>query len=105
MPRNAEWEREYEKRCARAGEWLDALQEGHGVKGTDKGILKSFLLRCRTPEDPGVLLVVKAQTDAGGVIGFAGGLGMVEALLAWRAKDAAGGLKWRVDLPWEERNK
>lgn len=50
-----------------------------------------------------VLIVVKARGPAGGLIGFVGGPDLGTAVLSLAKKLSRGALKWREDLPWEER--
>lgn len=101
--RNATVEQRYYKRLQSVGEFLEGLGAGLGCKGLVGGVLQDVRIRLGTAEDPGVLLIVRATDGADQVVGFCGGSSVTEALLAWRQKDSAVGLKWRPNVPWSER--
>lgn len=101
--RDVDLEAEYVRRCARVGEFLTGLGRGMGAQGIEGGVVTRVNIRLPTDDQPDTLLVVKVSGDAGAFIGFVGGLDIGTAVLAWRAKDGAAGLKWRVDVPWAER--
>lgn len=96
-------EADAERRAARVGAFLEALGDGLGVTGLEGGGLTSIQIRLPTEADPSVLLVLKATSGEGKRIAFVGALRISGAILAWRAKDAEGSLRWREDLPWSER--
>lgn len=99
--RAAEREQQWMKRMCRIGEWVDSLEEGQGAQGLEEGrvIDIKILLNGRPSGD--TLVVVRAQDKHGRWVGFVGARSAGEAMLAWRQKDAAAGLKWREDLPWQ----
>lgn len=103
MARNSAREAQWMARCSRVGEWLEALDEGRGTEGVPAGVLTSIHVRMPTEDNPETLLVVKVEGSEGKVIGFVGAMGLAGAMLAWRAKDRTSGLKWREDLPYEQR--
>lgn len=86
----------------RVGEWLEALNHGQGASTLAQGVVTSWRIKMGSEEDPMVLLVVKASDEGGDWIAFIGAPSPCRALLAWRAREASGGMKWRVDKPWEE---
>lgn len=88
----------------RVGEFIQALTRGRGASGIIGGEVARITIRLPTVDAPEVLLVVKAEGDEGRRIAFVGGLDIVQAILVWAAKDARGGLKWREDVPWEQRS-
>lgn len=91
------------RRCRRAGELLASIDDGVEVIGLDRGVLTGFRVRLPTEEEPSVLLLVRASDERGKHIAFVGAYGVVDALLAWRARRTGDGLKWREDVPWKER--
>ncbi len=103
MPRDTSAEARLATRNRRIGEWLEAVENGRGGQGIEDGVVTRVTIRLPTREDPEALLVVKVTAPDGDHIGFVGGLGVNEALLTWRARDASRGLKWRADVPWKER--
>lgn len=92
-----------ERRAARLGEFIEVLGQGHGTEGLEDGTLKDIRVRFATEEEPSTLLIVRATSREGDHIAFVGAYSAADALLAWRAKDAGPGLKWREDVPWGER--
>lgn len=86
----------------RVGEWIWALGQGHGARSLPGGVVSGFRLTLPTEADPMVLLIVKASGEKGQFIAFVGAPTATAALLAWRARERAGGMKWRVDKPWGE---
>lgn len=105
MARNQEQEQKWDRRNARAGEWLDSLLAGHGTEGLDEGEIHDIRVRFPTEGDPGVLLIVRAHNAAGRWVAFVGGPDVVTALLIWRQKDSSSGLRWNVDKPWDGKAK
>lgn len=101
--RDAEVEAADAKRARRIGEFVDALAHGVGVMGLEAGALLSVKVRFPTEEDPSTLLIVRARSGEGLVIGFVGAYSLGDAILAWRARIGAGTMKWREDVPWEQR--
>lgn len=101
--RNADMEARWARRLNNAAELLDSLLDGRGAKGIKGGVVTEVRLRLPTPDRVETLLVVKASDGVDGYIAFVGALNPVDALLTWRAKDGAGGLKWREDVPWTQR--
>lgn len=87
----------------RVGEFLQGLTEGRGAEGVEDGKVTRLTIRLPTEDQPEALLVVKAEGSGGAFVAFVGGLGVCQALLVWGAKDRAGGLRWREDVPWDER--
>lgn len=98
--RDVEREAVWGKRVAAIGEFIEALGSGRGVTGVDGGTLVRVTIRCPTKESPEALLVVKVSGTEGDKVGFVGALDVGTALLMWRARDGAAGLKWRPDRPW-----
>lgn len=101
--RNVDAEASDEKRYVRIGEFVDRLGGRAGVESLEGGVLKSVRVRFPTEEDPSALLIVRASAEEGERIAFIGAYGCGDAILAWRAKDKAGRMKWREDVPWEDR--
>lgn len=63
-----------------------------------------YEVRGRKRDDgTGVLLTIKARYEGNKIIGWHGGDTFVEALAGAGKKLAAGAMKWREDLPYEER--
>jgi hypothetical protein len=104
MARDSDREAAWTRRLASAGEWLDNLDRGRGVSGLESGQIRDIRIRLATEDDPGVLLIVRAFDANGAWVAFVGGLDVVTALLTWRSKDSAKGLKWNVDKPWSGRS-
>ena len=101
--RNEARERAWEKRVRRVGEWVEALSEGRGTTGLEGATLAGISVRMPTESQPETLLVIKARIGEDKYVAFCGALELAGALLAWRAKDGGKGLRWRVDVPWGER--
>ena len=101
--RDAEEEQAHHKLLAKVGEWVMALGAGRGCEGAAGGVLTEFRVRMPREDEPMALLIVKVTGEDAKYIGFIGAPTAEAALLAWRARDGKGGLKWRVDLPWGER--
>lgn len=68
------------------------------------GELRSLRVRFPTEEEPSTLLIVRVSTEEGPMISFVGAFSLVDALLAWGARVKSGTMKWREDLPWEQRS-
>lgn len=101
MVRDAEEEAVEGRRSRRIGEFIEALGSGAGVARVAGWSLKELRIRFPTEEEPSTLLIVKAQSPAGGRIAFVGAYSAADAVLAWRKRCTTGGLKWREDLPWD----
>ena len=101
--RNAESEAVLGKRHARIGEFLDALGQGVGVRDLQEGRLISVRIRLPTEEEPSTLLVIRATAQRGGCVAFVGGFSVGDVVLAWRARMAGSGMKWREDKPWKPK--
>ena len=102
--RDAKLEGAAEKRARRIGEFLEGLGAGAGVDRDGDWSLTSFRVRLPTEIEPSCLLIVRASVGGAPRIAFIGAFTVGDALLAWRARVAAGGVKWREDVPWAERN-
>lgn len=100
MMRDIEAEAAEEKRAVSVGTFILQLTQGGGLGGLAGGVLKGFSVRMPTEEDPAVLLIVKAGSDKGPRVAFVGAYRLGDALLAWRARDRKGRMKWREDKPW-----
>lgn len=101
--RDAREEAVQERRCRRVGEFLDAVGRGLDAVGLKNGTLTDIRIRLASEEEPSVLLIVRGYDEAGKHIAFIGAFSVVDALLAWRAKEGSKGMKWREDVPWSER--
>lgn len=101
--RNGQAEERLAKTNRRVGELFDGLAQGLVPKGLEKGQVTSVSLRLATEQHPEALCVIKATDAKGKHIAFVGGLDIVQALLTWRARETGPGLKWRDDVPWEQR--
>lgn len=84
------------------GEFLESLGAGRGVGGLEGGRVLSIKVRLPTEVEPSVLLVVRATSAAGPRIMFVGAYDLGDAILAWRARSVAEGIKWRIDVSYEE---
>lgn len=101
--RNKEAEAAYLRRNERVGEFLGGLEHGRGVKGLEEGEITRVTILVPSRERPEALIAVKATTAAGKWVGFVGALTVSDAILMWRVRDERIGLKWREDIPWEQR--
>lgn len=99
--RNKDREAEQEKQNGRVGEFIESLRWGQGCRGLEGGIVTGLNIRMPTDANPEALVVVKVEAAGEAYVGFVGALTLHQALLTWRAKDGSGGLKWRVDEPWQ----
>ncbi len=88
----------------RVGEWLRALGEGAGLEGLDDGALTEIRIRMPRGDDPSALLIVKATDSTGDWVAFVGGVGPSSLMRKWRADNGGPGLRWKVDVPWSQRN-
>lgn len=82
---------------------IAAIGGGLGLGGLADGVLTGLSVRMPTEMEPGLLLVVRATTPNGKRIAFIGAYNLGDALLAWGKRSRAGRMKWREDLPWQER--
>lgn len=101
--RDIDQEGRAEKRAARIGAFIEAWGAEAALTGLVEGVLRDVRIRMPTEEDPGVLVIVRAFSAEGDRIVFVGAYNAGDALLAWRARAGAGSLKWRDDVPWEQR--
>lgn len=91
------------RRARRIGEFIDGLGSGAGVRGLANGVLVGVKIRFPTEEDPSTLLSIRALDGDEALIGFVGAYCLGDAVLAWWARIHRGSMKWREDLPWNER--
>lgn len=91
------------KEMSRVGEWLEHVERTRRVEGLDKGVVLELRCRLNTGDEGDTLLTIKAQDETGKWVAFVGARNLVEAILTWRQKEGASGLKWRLDRPWSER--
>lgn len=101
--RDAKREETENARARRVGEVLGAVGTGQAAKGLEEGVVTGFRVRLPTEGEPSVLLIVRASAGSGKFIAFIGAYTVTDAILAWRARCLAGGMKWREDVPWDER--
>ncbi len=101
MLRDQELEEREARRDRRVGEFLSSLAQGAGTGGLEGGVLVSWRVRMPTEEDPGALLVVRADVASGPFVAFVGGYRAADVVLAWRKRSLAGRMKWREDEPWQ----
>lgn len=91
------------KGIQRLGEFVESLGADPG-QGVPEGTrLVGFNVKLATAEQPEVLIILKASGESGAYVAFAGGLTLPQALLGWRARHLADGVKWREDVPWSQR--
>lgn len=102
--RDATREQEWTKRVAAIGEFMESVGHGKGATGVRGGAVTGITIRCATVDRPEVLLIVKAMGEDGAVVGFVGALDLGTAILTWRARDGAKGLRWREDRPWTPKD-
>lgn len=98
--RNTDREAAWEKRVQRIGEWIEAIESGSGPKGLEDAKVVEVRCRLGAAGTGDTLLILKASGTAGEMVAFVGARNLAEAVLAWRQKESAGGLKWREDRPW-----
>lgn len=101
--RNVERERAWDKRMVRIGLWIEALAYGSGTNGLPDGKLTGLTIRLPTGDRPETLIVIRACSGGQDYVAFCGALELSDALLTWRAKDGAKGVRWRVDEPWGDQ--
>lgn len=101
--RDADREKAEARESVRIGEFVKAIDEGAWVSGLEEGVLTGFSVRLPTEIEPSTLLVLKADAEGVGFVAFVGAYSLGDALLAWRARAAAGKMKWRENVPWGER--
>ena len=101
--RNVDKERDWAKRLQRIGEWVEHLEKGLHPGGLEDGRVKEVRALLNTRDMGDTLLVIKAHDEAGDWVAFVGGRNLAEALLTWRQREGAKGLKWKEDRPWGER--
>lgn len=98
--RQVEWERQWEKRMVRVGEFIATLGEDTLPKGLDGARLDAVTVKWEQPDRTNVLVVVKASTEDEKWVAFVGALTLMDAVLTWRSKEGGQGLRWREDRPW-----
>lgn len=103
--RNAEKEAAWARRHQRAGEYLESLEEGQGPRGLGDGVVVEVRILTNAREQGDTLIVVKAREGERRFVAFVGARNIVEAVLAWRQKEAGSGLKWREDVPWGDQRR
>ena len=103
LMRDIEREEAEAKLHRRAGEFLAALGTGRGLGGLAEGQLRGFSVRLPTEEEPGALLVVRAEAEGDLWVAFIGAYRVVDAVIAWRKRDKDNKMKWREDQPWAGR--
>lgn len=101
--RNADREEAWNAANRRVGEWVETLGGGRQLPGLEGGVLDSISVRVPTEDRPEAFVVLKAHVGTDKFVAFVGALTVHQAFLTWRAKVAAGGLKWREDVPYGER--
>lgn len=101
--RQQDREQAWMKEMSRVGEWLEHVERTRRVEGLDKGVVLELRCRLNTGDEGDTLLTIKAQDETGKWVAFVGARNLVEAILTWRQKEGASGLKWRLDRPWSER--
>lgn len=101
--RDIDQEERLGKLYRRVGEWLAGLSHGMGAGSLPGGEVTSWRFKMATEDDPMTLLIVKATATTGDWIAFVGAPSVCGALLAWRAREAGAGLKWKADRPWADR--
>jgi hypothetical protein len=100
MARNTEREEAWLRSCQRIGEWFGAVDCGRGCSGLEGAELIDVRIKIGPSEDPGVLLVIRAEAMGQRFVAFVGGMDTSTALLTWRQQAMAGTMKWREDRPW-----
>lgn len=103
--RDVDAEAAQEKREGRIGRFIQQLSEGGGLGGLEEGELRGLTIRFPTEEDPTALVVIRAAGAAGRRVAFIGAYRLGDALLAWRKRSQVGRMKWREDVPWEQRER
>lgn len=101
--RNVDREQAYLKRLQAVGQLMEAVDNGRVCEGLEGGTLTGFTVKAPSTERPEVLVVVKARVGSEEYVAFVGALDLVTALLTWAARERTTGLKWRPNVPWEER--
>lgn len=103
--RNVKREAAWAKAMQNVGEFLDNLEDWE-VPGQPEGtVLTGVSIRLPTADRPEVLIVLKASGEGGRFVGFVGGLDLTQAILVWRARWMAAGMKWRKDRPYGEQER
>lgn len=100
--RSVDREREWAKRLARVGEWVEALEEGRGAEGLEGAHMQELRIKLNTREEGDTLIIAKATDGVKDYVAFVGALTATEALLTWRKRSMTTGLRWREDQPWQE---
>lgn len=97
MPRNAETELIWMRRIEAAGKMLAAVDAGRGCKALTCGELDEIRILLPGEKRGDVLVVLKGHVGEQKFVAFVGGPDAVTAMLMWRAKETAAGVKWRED--------
>lgn len=98
--RDVEEEAGQDRRQARIGEFVEAIERGRGLKGLPGGVVNEVRMLTNKREAGDALLVVKASAGGERWVAFVGARNVGEAMLTWRQKDRGKGLRWRKDKPW-----
>ena len=101
--RNASNEERAARRNRRIGELVEALgpESRPGWMGATE--VTSIKIRFPTEAAPTTLLVIQANVEGNRKIGFVGAFSLGDALLALGARMREGSMRWREDVPWEQR--
>lgn len=81
----------------------ELLDVGRGCKALDEGVVTSIRVLLPGGGRGDVLVVVKARRGDENYVGFVGGPDLVTALLTWKKKEIGEGLRFRREVPWDER--
>ena len=100
--RNQEREAAWAKRLVRAAEWLEAIEAGKGAKVLEDSTILEVRIKTSARPEGDTLMILKAAAGDQTYVAFVGARTIVEALLTWRQKEGAAGVKWREDRPWRE---
>ena len=79
------------------GSGLGGLDRYRANEGHDKPILYELKIKCDPSDEQGVLVMAKAYTEDGYVVGFHRGESVVEAVTGMARRIVNGTLKWRED--------
>ncbi len=101
--RDADREDAENARMRRVGEMMAAIGTEQATVGLEGGVVTDIRIRLPTEADPSVLLIVRASSGEDKHIAFVGAFSVPHAILAWRARCRTGGMKWREDVPFDQR--
>ena len=99
--RDAELDKLWMKKLTAVAHMVMAIDAGAGCKGLEEGRLTSIKFLLPSQERGDCLLVIKAVDEHGDHVGFVGGPDVATILLTWRKKEAAQGLTYREDAPYD----